>query len=181
MLGLLGASFVMGLLLILILRQMDANPSGLSIKEIVAGVFFVVPLIIAGVVAGAISFLISLGLENGLTVLNYQVSNLALLGAALGGALGFLGMYTYMAATGKGWRWLWLSWFTLGALAIVFMVALNLRGLGFDSYLDPVRQLPYVDRLSNVIETEGTGKVRILIWDAAMELVAPHALAITTS
>jgi tetratricopeptide (TPR) repeat protein len=79
-----------------------------------------------------------------------------------------------MAASEIGWRWLWLSWFGLAIVAIGFVVALNLRGTSLDPYLDPIRGLPYVDRLSNVIETEGTGKVRVLIWDAAMKLVAPH-------
>lgn len=174
MLGMLGAAFVMGMLLILILRQMDSNVSRLTLKEVTFGVLFIIPLGLMGAVAGAIGLFIGLGLENLLISLNYQAQNLMLLGTALGGLLGFLGLYTYMAAGEKGWRWLWLSWFALGALSIVFVVGLNLRGFGLDPYLDPIRQLPYLNRLSNVIETEGTGKVRILIWDAAMELVAPH-------
>ncbi len=174
MLGVLGAFFVMGLLLILLLRHLDPDRTGLSLKEVGTGIFFVVPLGLTGGLGGVAGYFVGLGIENLLFSLNYQVDNLSLLGAALGGLLGFLGLYVYMAASYKGWRWLWLSWIGIAVLAIAFVVTLNIRGTALDPYLDPVRQLPYVSRLGKVITTGGTGKVRILIWDAAMELVAPH-------
>ncbi|MBN1221223.1 MAG: tetratricopeptide repeat protein [Anaerolineae bacterium] len=174
MLGLLGGSFVMGLLVLLVLRRLNPEPARLSIKEIGQGVSFMALLGLAGAVAGGIGFLIGVMLDSLLYILNYPLDGLPLLGAALGGLLGFLGLYTYLAAAEKGWRWLWLSWFSIGILAIIFVVALNIRGTPLDRYLDPVRELPYVGRLANVIETQGTGKVRVLIWDAAVKLVLPH-------
>jgi hypothetical protein len=62
----------------------------------------------------------------------------------------------------------------IGVGALLFVVLLNIRGTAFDVYLDPIRQIPYVSRLANVAETSGTGRVRVLIWDAAMELVGFH-------
>ncbi|MBI1881899.1 MAG: tetratricopeptide repeat protein [Chloroflexi bacterium] len=174
MLGMLGASFVIGLLLLLILRQYHSDRVALSVKEIGLGLAFLGPLGFASGLGGAVGFFVGLGLRYLLTALNYQSDSVPLLGAAIGGLLGFFGLYIFMAASDTGWRWLWLSWFGLALVAIVFVVALNLRGAGLDPYLNPIRGLPYVDRLSNVIETEGTGKVRVLIWDAAMKLVAPH-------
>jgi tetratricopeptide (TPR) repeat protein len=174
MLGILGATFVMGLLIFLLLRQQHPNRSRLSLKEIGLGVGLLGPLGIATAAGGGAGFLIGLVLQNLLSALNYQGEMVPLLGAAIGGLLGFFGLYIFMIASDTGWRWVWLSWFGLGVLAIGFVVMLNLRGTGLDPYLDPLRGLPYVDRLSNVIETEGTGKVRVLIWDAAMRLVAPH-------
>lgn len=174
MLGILGASFVMGLLILLILRQRAADPRRLSFKEVGFGLGFVGPLIFAGGVGGALGFFVGLGLENLLLALNYSVESVPLLGTAIGGLLGFFGMYVFMAASDTGWRWLWLSWLGIAILAIGFVVALNIRQTSLDPYLDPIRGLPYVSRLANVIETEGTGKVRVLIWDAAMRLVAPH-------
>jgi tetratricopeptide (TPR) repeat protein len=175
MLGVLGASFVMGLLVVLTLRQLDEDSSRLSLKEVGSGIAFVFPIALVSALGGLAGYLFGRGLEGLLTLLNYQVEIVPMLGAALGVILGFLGIYTYMAAAKKGWRWLWLSWFSIAIFAIIFVLALNLRGTGLDPYLDPVRRLPGLDRLSNVTETEsGTGRVRVLIWDAALQLVVPH-------
>ncbi|MCQ3971874.1 MAG: hypothetical protein DPW09_00345 [Anaerolineae bacterium] len=174
MLGILGASFVMGLLILLLLRQHHPQRNRLSLKEIGLGLGVLGPLGFAAAAGGGLGFLIGLILQNLLAGLNYQAEMVPLLGVAIGVLLGFFGFYIFMAASDTGWRWLWLSWFGLAVLAIAFVVALNTRGTSLDPYLDPIRGLPYIDRLSNVIETEGTGKVRVLIWDAAMQLVAPH-------
>ena len=41
--------------------------------------------------------------------------------------------------------------------------------------LEPIKRLPYIGRLGRVFETEqGTGKVRVLIWEGAMELIGWH-------
>ncbi len=134
MLGILGSFFIMGLLLLLLLRYLNTDPSHLSLKEIGLAVVFAIPLGITG---------------------------------GLGGVV--------MSALNKGWRWLWLSWIGVAAMAIGFVVTLNLNLPYLAPYLDPVRQMPYVSRLSQVMETEGgSGKVRILIWDAAMDLIEPH-------
>jgi tetratricopeptide (TPR) repeat protein len=169
LLGLLAASFVMGLLVMLILRRLHANACSLSIREIGLGIAFVGLLGLGGGLGGGLGYFVGRGLQYLL-----PIEDLTLLGAALGGLLAFLGLYTFMAATEKGWRWLWLSWFSIAVLAIAFVVILNIRGTPLDPYLNPIRQIPYVSRLANVIETSGTGKVRVLIWDAATKLVLPH-------
>ncbi len=175
MLGILGASFIMGLVILLALRQRHPNPAGLSITEFSSGIIFVAPLVLAMGLGGGLGYLVGSGLQSLLAALNYQVQAVAVLGAGLGGVMGFFGLYAYMAAAEKGWRWLWISWLGVGLLAIGFALALNLSGTGLDVYLNPVRQLPVLNRLSQVTGTEsGTGKVRVLIWDAAMKLVAPH-------
>ncbi|MEW5957103.1 MAG: tetratricopeptide repeat protein [Chloroflexota bacterium] len=175
MLGFLGASFIIGLLILLILRQRHPDQTALSVIEISRGIVFVAPLVLATAVGGGLGYLIGRGLQSLLLTLNYQVQAVAVLGAGLGGLLGFLGLYAYMAAAGKGWRWLWLSWLGISLAAGGFALVLNLSGTGLDVYLDPVRRLPILDRLSQVTGTEsGTGKVRVLIWDAALELVVPH-------
>ncbi len=175
MLGILSASFVMGLLIILLLRRLHTNPARLSLEEIGLGLVFVIPSGLAGGLGTGVGYLLGLVLQNLLLVLNYQLESVALLGAALGGLLGFFGLYTYMAATEKGWRWLWMTWVSLATLAIGFILVLNMRGTGFDLYLDPIRELSPLDRLSKITITEsGTGRVRVLIWDAAVKLMAPH-------
>ena len=175
MLGLMAAFFVIGLLTVLTLRQFQPDRSRLSLTELARGFVFVGPLVLAAALCGAIGYLAGWGLEKLLLALNYEIGGVPLIGAALGGGLGFFGLYTYMASAQKGWRWLWVSWFSLGVLGIGLALLLNLRNTGLDPLLNPMRELPILDRLSQVTGTEsGTGKVRVLIWDAAMKLVAPH-------
>ncbi len=170
MLGVLGSTFVMGILVLLLLRQSAADQSRLSVKEVLFGLVFVLPLGLVTGIGGGIGFFIGLGLEK---VISFE--NIFLLGAVLGGLLGFLGLYVFMAAAGKGWRWVWLSWLGVAALAIGFMILLNIKNPATDPYTDPIRNLPQISRLASVMQAEdGSGKVRTLIWDAAMELIAPH-------
>ncbi|NLD42015.1 MAG: tetratricopeptide repeat protein [Chloroflexi bacterium] len=59
---------------------------------------------------------------------------------------------------------------TVGGLALAaFIVWLNVPNSPFA----PLREVPYVGRLGQLLETEGgTGKVRLLIWEGAAEMVA---------
>ncbi len=92
-----------------------------------------------------------------------------------------------MAAARRGWRWLWLSWLFLALVGGIWIVAFNLPADMTESYLEtPVvedvvstlnswREIPRIDRLGRILEAEGgTGKVRTLIWEGALELVLPH-------
>ena len=80
--------------------------------------------------------------------------------------------YAVMVAIRKGTRWLWLSWLMQALVGVVFLVALNLPS----TPLAPVRALPYVGRLGDVFETTGgTGAVRVLIWQGAVQMLQPHA------
>lgn len=170
-LGLLGAGFVMGLLMVLILRRLDPDTSQLSINEVILGIATSFGLLGAGAAVGGVGYAIGLGIES----LSTQWEDVTLLGAAIGGLLGFVGLYAYLAASRRGWRWLWISWLSIGVMAIVFVVMLNIRNTPLDVVLDPAREIPYLGRLSQIITPdEGTGRVRVLIWDAAIELIAPH-------
>ena len=71
-------------------------------------------------------------------------------------------------------RWRWLVWGTvgLGLVGVAFLVALNIP----QGPLEPLKTNRYIGRLGRVFETEsGTGKVRVLIWEGAIDLVLPHA------
>ncbi|RME70066.1 MAG: tetratricopeptide repeat protein, partial [Chloroflexi bacterium] len=169
MLGLLVAFFVMGLLLTLLLRRADRG-SALSLTDLARGVSFLFVLAALAGLAGGLGY----GLGKLLSAV-ISLDALPLLGAAAGAGVGFGGAYVYLISTRRGWRWLWASWLTLAALSVLFILLLNLRGTSLDTVLDPLRSLPMLDRLSQITITEsGTGKVRVLIWDAAIELVKPH-------
>ncbi|MBI5654014.1 MAG: O-antigen ligase family protein [Chloroflexi bacterium] len=57
----------------------------------------------------------------------------------------------------------------LSALALVFLIALNLPG----TPLAPLRAIPELDRLSHLADS--TGEFRLFTWENSARLVAPHA------
>lgn len=60
-------------------------------------------------------------------------------------------------------------------LVVFLLIALALVNIPA-SPLSSLRDLPYVGRLGRVFELEGgTGKVRVLIWQGALQLVLPHS------
>lgn len=92
-----------------------------------------------------------------------------------------------MAAARRGWRWLWLSWIVLALVVGGWIVAFNLPSEVTEPYaeipvvgdvvstLDEWRELPTIGRFGEILEAEGgTGRVRTLIWEGALELIAPH-------
>jgi tetratricopeptide (TPR) repeat protein/cyclophilin family peptidyl-prolyl cis-trans isomerase len=93
-----------------------------------------------------------------------------------GPLLGFLaGVFVFFALLGLMKRRIWLPWLMSGAtvLVIIFLVIFNTVDMPL---MDTLRDLPYVGRLGKVLQTEsGTGKVRILIWEGAVEMIGWHA------
>ncbi len=174
MLGVLAAAFLMGVVFLLVLRRNQLTEAGLSPKEVGQGLGFALPLGLAGGLGLGLGFAVGAIIETALSSMGYQVDNVKLLGAAVGGMLGFLGLLTYMAAAHKGWRWLWLSWLGVAIVGTVVMVLLNVPGTPLDPYLDPIRRLPYLDRLADIRSDSTTARVRTYIWDASMGLIAPH-------
>jgi tetratricopeptide (TPR) repeat protein len=70
-------------------------------------------------------------------------------------------------------RWRWLVW---GVVIVVLAVAafLVVFNLPFTP-LDPLRKAPYIGRLGRVLDkNEGTSKVRLLIWQGAIDMILPH-------
>lgn len=83
------------------------------------------------------------------------------------------GLFTFIVlyALARGARRVMLGAIALAIVASAFLVVFNLPA----SPLEPLKQLPYVGRLGRVFETEtGTGRVRELIWQGALQLVLPH-------
>lgn len=165
--GLLGAAALMGLLILLILRQQAADKSPNSLIEMGYGALTAfAALAIAGVIGG-LGYGIGIGGE---ALLGGRVAleNMTLLTAAIGGIIGFVGTYVYLAATGRGWRWLWLTWPVLGAMGLTFIIVLN----NPSGPLEPLRSIPYLDRLGRITNTDsGTGRVRVLIWEGSLDLI----------
>lgn len=88
------------------------------------------------------------------------------------GLAGGLFSFALLYALVRGTRRFVFGSIALAIVGILFLTAFNLPS----SPLDPLKQVPYVGRLGRLLETEsGTGKVRELIWQGAVQLVLPHA------
>ncbi|MBC7260843.1 MAG: O-antigen ligase family protein, partial [Chloroflexi bacterium] len=87
--------------------------------------------------------------------------------------VGILPAYVLLVVLRRGWRWAWLSWTIHTLLIAAFLVVINLPY----SPLSAFKNLPYIGRLGQVFEMEtGTGKVRVLIWEGALQLITANPL-----
>jgi tetratricopeptide (TPR) repeat protein len=86
-----------------------------------------------------------------------------------------LGIYLFILltlATVRPRRYKWfMGWVVgVGLAGVLFLIAVNTVPA-----LAPVREMPYIGRLTGVLELEGgTGKVRALIWQGASQMLQPH-------
>ncbi len=84
----------------------------------------------------------------------------------------FGGAWLYCVVERKGWRWLWIGWGTVGLAAATLLLLFNVPG----PIQTQVRKVEQLRRLTTITELQsGTGKVRGLIWQGAVELIKPHA------
>jgi cyclophilin family peptidyl-prolyl cis-trans isomerase/tetratricopeptide (TPR) repeat protein len=92
-----------------------------------------------------------------------------------GPLLGLLsGLFFFFALLGLLRRRASLTWAMYGLASgiLLFLVMFNTVDSPF---MERLRQTPYVGRLGRVLETEeGSGRVRILIWQGAMDMVDGH-------
>lgn len=87
--------------------------------------------------------------------------------------VGIVPAYVFLVALKRGWRWLWLAWVFHTLLIAAFLILFNLP----NTPLSPLRELPYIGRLGKIFELGGgTGKVRVLIWEGALELIKASPL-----
>jgi tetratricopeptide (TPR) repeat protein len=108
--------------------------------------------------------------------------------AAFGGAIGLVAIAIFIMLVARlGWRWLWMSWLLLTMVVGLWLGVFNLPDDVTQNYsntpvvgdvlatMDEWRELPTVGRFGRMLEAEsGTGKVRVLIWEGALELIQPH-------
>jgi cyclophilin family peptidyl-prolyl cis-trans isomerase/tetratricopeptide (TPR) repeat protein len=93
-----------------------------------------------------------------------------------GPLLGLLsGVFFFFAVLGLVKRRVWIPWLlSAGAVAVIlFLVVFNTVK---SPLIDSLREVPYVGRLGQVLQTEtGTGRVRVLIWEGATKLISWHS------
>jgi tetratricopeptide (TPR) repeat protein len=168
MLGLLAGLFSFVLLSLTLLRRRAEDQTSLSLSDggkalatvILSGLAGFLVGMAGGVLLGKIGFF---GGAPDRTLL-YA------LGFFVGIASGVV-CIGFMVILRKGWKWLWLAWIIQALVPVAFLIVFNLPGSPIASW----RELPYIGRLGRVFETEtGTGLVRVLIWEGAVEMVTPH-------
>lgn len=93
-----------------------------------------------------------------------------------GPLLGLLaGVFFYFALLGLVKRQIWIPW-AMTVFALLMVVFLVMFNTVESPLMDALRSVPYVGRLGKVLQTEeGTGKVRVLIWEGAMDLIDYHS------
>ena len=92
--------------------------------------------------------------------------------AAIGGVLVLLGAWLVFIVNQRGWRWMWISALTTAVLFAIVFLLINLSGPLHEWALEQ----PSLNRMARVLQHEsGTGKVRSLIWEGALDLILPHA------
>lgn len=182
-LGLLAGSFAFILILLVSLRNVSAEKE--HIRMIEAAKALGLSLVVTAVV-----FFVSLPVFEAISAsgrieaLAGAAASFAAFAAAVGANVFLLFI---MIALRRGWRWLWLSWLTLALLVAVWLAAFNFgeeldARFGETAVLGQVtdtlvawRELPAIGRLGRLLDSGSrTGKVRVLIWRGALELLKPH-------
>jgi len=91
--------------------------------------------------------------------------------AAIGAVLVLLGAWLAFIVNQRGWRWMWISALTTAVLFAVMFLLINLSGPLHEWALEQ----PSLNRMARVLQHEsGTGMVRNLIWEGALDLILPH-------
>ena len=96
-------------------------------------------------------------------------------GPGLGWAVGMyiFVLLFFVAFRPRYYRVLAGAWVGLAVLGMAFLIVFNLP----QTPLEPLREMPYVGRFGKILDVSRknpTGRVRVLIWQGVVELIAPH-------
>ncbi|MGC9521691.1 MAG: hypothetical protein ACP5HG_07390 [Anaerolineae bacterium] len=160
-LGIVAAGFVFPYLALIVLQRQaiaDEESAPGRLLDIAKGFGFGVgSLVLAGVVGGLAFWALR-----------------GILGAYVGVGLAVLifgGVWLHFIVERRGWRWLWIGWGSVGLIAALGLVAINVPG----PLQTQVRQVESLRRLTTITQLqEGTGKVRGLIWQGTVDLIGIH-------
>ncbi|MCB8920488.1 MAG: peptidylprolyl isomerase [Ardenticatenaceae bacterium] len=182
-LGLGSGLFAFVLILLVSLRNAAPSQKRVGLMDIGR----VLLLIVGGI---ALSFFVFDFLVNQITASGKLASLAGPMGSfvAFAASIGVITLAIFlMVAVRRGWRWLWLSWLLLALVLVVWLGVFNFAGTLDEQFggtpvlgdmtatLVEWHSLPSIGRLGRLLESEGgTGRVRVLIWTGALELISPH-------
>lgn len=182
-LGLAVALFAFLLILLVSLRNAETSGRKLGLADVGK----VLALLLGGLTIsfGVINLLLGQIIASGrLDSLSRSLASFLAFAAAVGVVTLLI---LVLMAMRRGWRWLWLSW-----LLLAFFVAVGLGAFNFAESLDaqfgqtPLlgrvtetlvawKEEPSLGRLGRLLESDrATGRVRVLIWEGALELIGIH-------
>ena len=178
--GLAVSLFAFVLIVLVSLRQAAVRNGRFNITDAVKAIAFV----LVGGSVGYFAFSLLIGAVNGrIDTLAGAMGSLA----AFMGTIGTLVLAIFiMLAAQRGWRWLWLSWLTIAFIGIAWLIAFNFTSAlkpaladtpfsGMVDTLESWKSIKGVGRLGRLFESDrSTGRVRVLIWQGALDLIAPH-------
>ncbi|MCA9980496.1 MAG: O-antigen ligase family protein, partial [Anaerolineales bacterium] len=166
LLGLLLGVFVLVTILLVSLRNTAVDGKGYSARDLVLSTF--------GLVIGVVALIAAILLRP----IVGDFASFAIFMALL--ALAGLTIFVLIALQ-KGWKWLWLSWMLTAVFVGLWIIAFNtlstpeMAGNPATDTLSAWRQLPGIGRFGRLLEADSsTGKVRVLIWEGAVDLITPH-------
>jgi tetratricopeptide (TPR) repeat protein/O-antigen ligase len=143
-----------------VVSSLDAGLAVVALGAIILPFFLGIGLRITSVL-GAAAYLFLMMVQ--LTTIWFSGSRGPLLGL-IAGLFVFAIMFTVL-------RRLRRTFYAAIGLALAGAIFLGVFNLP-NTPLEPLKQLPYVGRLGSFLETEsGTGKVRVLIWEGALQLI----------
>ncbi|MFK7803979.1 MAG: hypothetical protein AB8G95_20260 [Anaerolineae bacterium] len=172
LLGLLVGVFAFVTIFLVALRNMAADDQKFSGRDL----FFAS----LGLIIGLASLIIA-------GYLRPAIGDLGALALSLG-SIGLYGIVIFiLVALRVGWRWLWLGWLVLALYGVIWLGIFNTYDLASDRLRSaPVvgevignyeawRTIPGVGRYGTLLNADSrTGKVRIFIWQGAVDLIFPH-------
>lgn len=168
LLGLLAGTFFFVFLGLLALYRRSRVMGSISVGDGLRSLLETSALIGLGGVVGVVWFRMAGPLVVGQTSLDLW--SLVAVGIFLGVVANVL-IIALRVALRRGWSRLWLNWVLLAVFMAGFLVSLNVP----ESPFIALRSLPTVGRLTQLFQPEeGTGRVRVLIWDGVLKLIAPH-------
>jgi tetratricopeptide (TPR) repeat protein len=168
LLGLLAGTFFFVFLGLLALYRRSKVTGSISVGDGLRSLLETFALIGLGGVVGVVWFRMAGPLVVGQTSLDLWP--LVAVGIFLGVLANVL-IIALRSALRSGWSRLWLNWVLLAVFMAGFLVSLNVP----ESPFIALRSLPTVGRLTQLFQPEeGTGRVRVLIWDGVLNLIAPH-------
>ena len=134
------------------------------VKDVVRGVGFGLGSLAAAGVVAALSYFVGQAVTG-------PESSLPQGMAAIGAVLALMGAWLVFVVNQRGWRWMWISALTTAVLFAAVFLFINLSGPVHEWALEQ----PSLSRMARVLQHEsGTGKVRSLIWEGALDLILPH-------
>lgn len=172
MLGLSGGLFTMGLVFALRLQRYSVDKGRIRMREALKAFALAILAWTSAAVGAGVGGLAGVGLRRLELFPSAQSAAVPIVVGLAVGLMSFGLVYMLVVLTGRGRRWLWLSWTANLCVIVAMVVMLNSRSSPWDLRSPSFRKLPYVGRVVGVLDPANAAvRIRRLIWDSAVRRV----------